>query len=453
MTMEDLDLPLEEAPEMPQPVPEELPETEPEAPCAPVSEPEPLPLYDPEPQPEPGPVPARDPEPQSAPVLAPEPEKPKKRRRKPHIALRILLQLLSFLLAWALFVTVLCGVALADLRQITSEAGIKKVVSALLNTTAEEAPVTVLPTPVQGVKLSSDGEDPDATADGTWGEIVVDGDGTVSIGDGISIDLGAIPDDILTGGGSDSNVSNLVDWLYDQVESSADADLKFSREELQDFVQESTVADYLSEKLAGFAEDFINGTDSTDFTADEIMDLLKENERLMKKKLDVELSDQQWAEVESAVEQLVEENNIGETVRTKVYDAIDSALEETTGGEFGREDLQILLQALVSDGLFYGVVAVAVALVALLCLLNYYNVPGGLTWAAMFTLLAGAVVSLPLALAQELGALYAEHALAGTLLSFLDVFKPIHYGVLILGGGLLAVSVIWRILRRVLAGR
>lgn len=469
MTLDDLNLPEEEtagtsapvftldALEDAKPAEPEMPVVDPEmsADAVPATEPIPEPVVHTPPQPAypSAPVAAPVAEPMQPAATNKPPKAPKPRRRKPHIALRIPMQLLSFVLAVVLFAVLICGVLLADLRQITSEGGIKQIVNALLMPTAS-APVTVHPAPIQ-VDLMSNEEQ--SSTEGTLpGDITVDENGNISIGGDITIDPSDIPDDILTGGGSEANVGNLVDWIYEQIDESTDKPLKYTKEEMRAFVQESTVADYLSEKLAGYADDFINNTENTEITSREIMKLLKENEYLMKSKLNMELTDEQWDQIEKTVDEIVEKNDINATIRDTVYTAVDTALEETAPilGDVKREDLQATLQLLTSDSLFIGFAGAAVLLLLLLCLLNYYNVPAGLTWAAIPAMIAGTILSLPVLALQTatdvvMDLLPELNSIIGVLASFIGVFAPIHYGLLIIGFSLLIVSIVWRVVRAV----
>lgn len=492
-TLDNLDTPAQ-TPPVAEPLPEPIPIAEPIP--APIPEPTPEPIPEPVPAPIPEPIPAPKPEPaptvhttqrqpvyhstpvqpvyHSAPVqptyhaapapapaaapvaapVTPKAEKaPKPRRRKPHIALRIPMQLLSFVLAVALFAVLISGALLADLRQITSEGGIKQIVNALLMPTAN-APAVVHPAPIQVDLMDSDAEA--GTAATLPGDITVDEDGNITIGGDVSINIGDIPDDILGGGGGEANVLNLTDYVYDLIDASTDKPLKFSKSEFQEFVQESTFSDYISEKLAGFADDFINDTENTRITSREILKLLKENEDLMESTLHVEANDQQWEQIEKTVDQVVKENDINATIREKVYTAVDNVLEENSEilGDFKREDLQASLQLLTSDSLFFGFVGAAAVVLLLLCLLNYYNVPAGLTWASIPAILAGVILSLPVLALQSatdavMDLLPSVKPLIGVLTSFIGVFAPIHYGVLIGGFALLVVSIIWRIIRSV----
>ena len=65
------------------------------------------------------------------PPQAPAPQ-PKNQRRKPHIALRIGMQFLSFVLCMMLCVSLVATVLIADLHVLTSAGGIKKIITGAL---------------------------------------------------------------------------------------------------------------------------------------------------------------------------------------------------------------------------------------------------------------------------------------------------------------------------------
>lgn len=436
MIPDELTTPLEEISE---PIPESAP------PAAPVTE-APAPETETAPEPETEPAPPAEPEETPADVpAAPAPVvKSVKTRRKPHIALRIFLQLFSFILSVVLFVCVIAGVVLADLRQLTSAGGIRQLIDIVISSSASSAPAPVRPEPAEPAAPAA------PRYEGVSLSLLSN---TEATGD-FDLDLDEIPEDLLTGGGNAENVSGLVDWLYDQVAQSSEAGLSVTKEQMQAFVQKSTISDYLSDKLAQYADDFINGTENAQITTDEIIALLDENKELMKSELDIELTPEQRDSLTDTVRKLVEEEDINATIRGTVNDAVDKVLEDYTEalGGMDREALQQTLQSLTSGALLLGVAGACAVLLLLLCLLNFYNVPAGLTWAAMPCIFAGALMSLPILLLQfstgtVVGLLPDAAAVVDIASSFAGIFAPIHYGLLGIGLALLIGSVVWRIVR------
>lgn len=409
-------------------------------------------LTDPEPAAAPEEIPEEQPE---EPVLMAEPapvvKKVKKTRRKPHIALRILLQLISLVLSVVLFATVISGALVADLRQMTSAGGIKQLISVIIGAATAAAPAA----PQEEIYVSNLSnwtihydETETTGGDVDLGDLEIDPDNLP--------DLDEIPEDILTGGATEENMGSLVDWIYEQIEQSTDDELTVSKDQVQSFVEQSTVGDYLSDKLAGFADDFINGTENTTITTDEIMDLLEENRELLESELQIEFTEEQKTQLQESVSQFVEGSDINNTIRQEVYNAVDGMLEANTEsmGGLSVEDIQAGLQLLVSDSLFNAFVILSAVLLLLLCLVNFYNIPAGLTWAGIPCILAGGILSLPIAILQDNSALVTgaapeAGAVVDLLSSFLDIFKPIHFGLLYIGVGLVAVSIVWRFIRAV----
>lgn len=413
VTEEPAEQPREEAVEAPVEQPQEEIQ---EAPAAPVQEAVQLPVAQP------------------APVAVPQKvKKPRKQKKRPPFAVRMLMKILSFILCLVLFASLLVTVAVADLRQMISADGIKRVLDAFLSDSMPSAEYVVPPTAPQNQA----------------------GYGVVNMAD-VDIDIDDIPDDILGGGNGEENVNALVDWLYEELTKSADSEVKFTKNEFHSFVAESTVTDYISEKLAGYADDFINGTEETNITTEEIMVLLEENERELKSHLNVELTEEKKQDIQKQVNKMVEEEDINTTIREKVNTAVEGALQESLGMEL--ETVRRILQIITSDLVFVICITLCVVLMGLLCLVNFYNVGAGLTWGAMTTLLTGVLVAAPLLALQ-----FASDWILGLVPdlgkgidlvnSFTSALAPIHYGVLIAGAALLVLSIVWRIVAKCLRSR
>ena len=380
-------------------------------------------------------VPVEEASVEEAPVVVPpvaqpvaEPAKKKKKfKKRPHMAVRALLQFLSFVLCLVLVSSILATVAVADLRVMLSQGGIKSIIDA-----------------VMGISQSSEYVPlPQAPA----------GEGHVAQVSDFSLD--EIPEDILSGGNGEDNVNALIDWLYTELEKDAEEGLEFTKEEFQSFMEESTISEYVSEKLAGFAEDFINGTEETNITTEEIMDLLDENEQVLEEKLNVVLTEEDKQKIEQDVHKVVVEDKLNETIRDTVNESVEEVLQETG---LDRETLQSALQLITSDLVLYGAIAACVLLVVLLCLLNYYNVGAGFTWSASAGLLVGLAVSAPLLTLQYgqdllLDLLPDMANFLGLAVSFVPALAPIHYGLLLGSAVVLVISIVWRIIARCIYNR
>lgn len=432
--------------------------------------------------------------PQAEPIVEPQaaaqPVKPAaKPRWKPHILIRIPLQLLSFVISIALFATTLAGALVLDVQQLTSSGGITQLINTAMSIlTGAPAHVTQPQPFISGVNdwtIHYDETDTGIFVNGSYsvivdengntvivdeegnvvdssslGDFYIDENGNLILGDpdidlddflgGGDLDIGLddIPEDILNGGNTEAGVEGLIDWIYDQVADSAGEELPISKEQLQNFVADSSVSDFLGDKLAGFADDYINGTNNTTITADDLLGLLEENEEALKEHLQIELSPETKEEIHASLDQLVQDTGINEIIREEVFGAVDEMIQETTASiGVNMDDIRFLLQILTSEVMRWTVIGINAALLLLLCLLNFYNVPAGLTWAAFPCILSGSILSAPLFLLENMNFAGEGAQLVSMISSFTNIFKPIHFGLLAIGAGLMILSIVWRIIR------
>ncbi len=374
------------------------------------AQPEPVPV-----QPQPVPV-------QPEPKPAPKQVKARKVRRKPHIVLRILLQLLSLIMCLVLVGCLTATVVLADLNHLRSAGGIKQLINAVLipSSTSQSAKPHV---------------------------------GAATPGIPGNVDLSDLPVDLLTGGTAEENLEKLIDWAYEKMEESSKVPLTFTKEDVKDFVAESTVTEFVAEKLASYTEDFINGTHNTVITTEEIMDLIEENQELIEETFNMTLTPKIRDTIEKNVEKVVVEDDLNNTIRVQVFESVEQTIDESAK-DLGMswEEIQPMLQLLCADTTLYIAIGVCVLLLVLLCLLNYYNIPAGLTWFAVPSILLGTALTLPLVLLQTSPQLFAKflpEAVVGVVAAFADVLIPIHGAVLVAGLAVLVVSIFWRVIRAV----
>jgi hypothetical protein len=358
-------------------------------------------------------------------------KKPYRPKPKPHIALRIPLQILSFLLSFILAFSLLGTVLLADLNHLMSAGGIKQLINAVLIPTS--APHHVRPAVgALGVQLDD--------------VPILPG---FEISDDVQIDISDIPADIFSDGTVD--MDGLIDWIYDAVEEAAGQPLPVGKEQVEEFIAESTVSDFVSEKLAGYAEDFINGTENTTITTEELLELLDENQKLLEEKFQVELTPEAKEALTSSLENTLAETDLNTVIREQVFETVEESIDQTMQ-EAGMswEQLQPMLQVICSDAALYSAIGLCAVLMLLLCLLNFYNIPGGLTWIAVPCILMGSLVTAPLVLLSASPQIFAgmvPEAITGIVASFAGVLLPIHGSVPILGLALLIISIIWRAIR------
>ena len=406
-----------EAVEIPTPEVEVAPVEEPAAQPVPMPEVPAQPVYMPPVQPVAPPAPAKQ---------------PYRPRPKPHIALRIPLQILSFILSFALAFSLLGTVLLADLNHLMSAGGIKQLINAVLMPNAAPTQHIRPAAGALGVHMGQANAVPDFTIPGD-----------------LDIGLDDIPEDLFQGGNLD--MEGLIDWIYDAVQEATEEPLPVTKEQVASFIAESTLSDFVAEKLAGYAEDFINGTENTTITTEELLELLDENQALLEDKFQIEITPEVKENLTASVENAMAETDLNTAIREQVFDTVAESIDQTMQEAGMRwEDLQALLQKICSDTTLYAAIGTCLVLMLLLCLVNFYNIPGGLTWIAVPCIFMGTLATLPLLLLTASPEIFADllpGAVTGLVASFAGVLLPIHASVPILGLTLLIVSIIWRSVR------
>lgn len=358
------------------------------------------------------PAPVQEPAVENAqPKAKDKPRKTVSRRRKPHIAVRILLQLLSFVLCVILTAGLLGAVVLADLNYIMSKNGMEQLVNAVLVPTSPKQAAPVVG--AAGMKLDAQTED--ETED------------------------------------SQPSTDDLISWIYQQVAASSDKPLTITEEQIKEFIQESDISEYIAEKMAGYTEDFINGTANTSITTQEILAVLEENEDIIEEAFDIQITEETKANMEKSIDKLVQEQDINNAIRQQVFTTVENTINQSmasTGMTW--EQLQPIVKMVCSNATLYIVLAICLVLMLLLCTLNSYNIPGGLTWIAVPCMLIGGILTGGLALAPMLPNFIPAIpvAVVEIVSSFSNALLPIHAAVLGLGVLLLMVAIIWRAIRK-----
>lgn len=327
---------------------------------------------------------------------------------KPNIFLRLTMQLLSFLLSVMLGVSIVVAVLIADLHTLTSSGGIKQLITSVMSTApAPRAPGAMV---------------------GAGGVLLTD----ISISDQIN------PEDILNAT-NDSNA--LTDMLFDAMQDMLGEDIPITMDQLQTFIDNSTVTDFISDKAAGYVEDMLNGTENTQITAEELVQLVEDNKVLIEETFEIEITEEQMEEIRTNVTTLMEEQNIGETIRTEINNVMQS------GGEvagISLAEVTEVIRILSQDTVLYGAIGLCVVLILLLLAANFYNLPGGMTWASTPCILVGGALAAPILALQFMPEILGEMA---SYASFVNVLAINHYVAPILGLALLIGSIVWRIVR------
>ncbi|MGN1000249.1 MAG: hypothetical protein ACI4PO_11920 [Faecousia sp.] len=361
---------------------------------------------------------------------APAGKQPRK-YQKPHVAIRILMQLLSLLLSLVLLFGVISAALVADLRQVTAKDGIKQILVTLL-----QGPATVRPA-VGAVNIRLD-----SASEQSSSQVL------------------------------DALVDMAMEYLATMEGLPEELDENALRSEVEAFLNESTLVDFLTDKVAGYTSDYLTGEALTTITPEEIRQLVEENKEVIQNRFGIEITREQT----DAIVRAIEEVDIDTAVRKEVFESIDRmplggpsvrpedpdnpALSENSGipqnltvGELVR-----ILQQISSDSVMAACVGFCAVLVLLLLLCNFYSIPGGLGWASAPTIFAGLLLSLPIFWIQgnpeTLTMLVnGEPTVANVIAGLASTLAPVHFAVLGIGIALAAASIAARVIRSVMRKR
>lgn len=343
------------------------------------------------------------------------PKKIKKIRKRPW-PLKILMSLLAILLCIALFVVTIAGALVLDLHALTSKGGIEKVLTQLFTASISASAQPAQPAP-----------------------------GIVQLSD-----MSAPPS---------SDFSNFItDTVYDLLQDIFEEEIPLSKDEVNQFIVDSTVTEFLSDKFAGVVDDFINETNNTTISKSEIMDLLRENVPVIEEHFDIQISDDQLTQVEEALDEIpiledLETNGLIGYVEDTLLNPDASPDDSGVGGI--NDSLVMLTEAMsyvrlvASNSTLLCVIGVFTLLALLVWLVNW-SIPKTLSDIGITLLFAGLILS-AVNIAADMGLLQIilseEPAISGLLVGIISSFAVVHHSILGTGVGLIILAIVAKIIK------
>jgi len=316
---------------------------------------------------------------------------------------RVLLRILCILLCICLCASITATVLILDYRLVTSEDVTRQIAGALFSISA---PPRQLPMPAAA---------------------------------------GAAP----TAEASDANAQTqqeLVGWLYDTLKKQHGDELQVTQEQMQTFLDQSTTKDYLTEKIASYMDDFINGTDTTTITAEELEWLIDENNAAIEGQLGVQMDDAARQQVLS----FAEEMNIGEVIRTEVIEKVENIT--ISGGSTSQTGYTVGtlmedLRTYTSTAALVISIVINLLLMAALFFCNRMRLSGTLCSVGIPLTITGGLLALATGALQLI-----PSVLPGTIGNAVSVLTrtvaPVHYTVLALGIAALIGAIVAKALRK-----
>ena len=306
-------------------------------------------------------------------------------KKKMPIGVRILLVFLSVILCFALFASTVGTIFIADLALLTSKGGIQKLIKDVIFPTSAPAHIS--------------------------GAIMP----------------GRIP--VRTDAANDAQDA-VIDTIYDLLQNQFGGELPLDKSDMKELIEQSTMPDYLADKVSGIVSDVISGESTTTITKDEIMALMEENKELLESTFHVEIT----PEMVDTVGQFVEEMDIADTVQKEVYDTLgvpvpaDPADPDTNvgtgnsgmmdaivnGDDIGMAEVLMLVRKLTSTTTLAICIGTCLVLCGLLFLTNWGRPNAALCCCGIPVLLAGIVYLIPTLVAYVAPSLFLQLGLAGS---------------------------------------
>jgi uncharacterized membrane protein len=352
--------------------------------------------------------------------------------KKPPVGVRVLLGIVSVILCLALFCTTVVTMVITDLKVLTSKDGVQTIITQLVFAGSQKK------APVYRFQAAGVG--------------------------GVRLDDMQIPEGVLPEGGS---ADFIVDFLYDYLSKEMDGELDISKEEVGALLEDSTIPEFVTDKMSSMVSDIITGESTTEITKDEILDLVEENKQIIEDVIGQELPQ----EVIDQIADVVEENNVVETVKeavevqlglkpsfgesedegVSVRPAIkENVIQGVLSGKNTFDDvmnggiptLLALFREITSTTVLLSLLGVCLALIGLLFASNYWKPHAALRGVGISVMLAALPFVAATAAVQAVPALFADPAMQ-IVAMIIQVMIPVTFGVF--GGGiaLLIGSIVW----------
>ena len=284
---------------------------------------------------------------------------------------RFLLGFITFLLCIALFVATIVTIVVADTVSIvTSQENVKKIISQVLfNEVSRPMPIGI-------------------------------GSGNAPGSHRVTVKPMAAPAVRLEEASDAQTTEALVTWIFESLSEEYGEEMNLTLETVQQFVEESTLKDFIADKGASLVSDYFNGENTTTITEEEIKQQLELNKELIKETFDYEISDEVVSEITNKV---VESDYIAQIQEEGIVNVVANAV----GGATNNDDPNsvspgtIIVNALetvrqvFSKNTVLLCIGACLVLLALILVTNLKQIWVGLNKAGITVMVAGALFLVP----------------------------------------------------------
>lgn len=348
--------------------------------------------------------------------------------KKPPVVVRVLLGIISVVLCIALFVGIFTAMVIGNIRVLTNKDNLQTFISEILFATPKKHAPMILR---QGVGVS-----------------------------GVKLDEADT--------GMDGTQQMIVDYVYDMLKDQFGDELPVSEEKVEELLSESTVPEFLSEKMASIMSDVLTGETTTTITSEEVVELIQENSELIQDTFGVEITQEHL----DAVTQWVEEADITTTVQEVVKGNLGLKGPEDTDSEEGgfmekddgqgsvlggvmsgqvsldnvmNGDVQTLLalfREVTSVNVLLTLLGGCAVLIVLLFLANYWKLHAALRGVGITSMIAALPFCIPTALVFAVPSLFEVPGL-NIVVMLLRLTAVVSFGVFAGGVAMLVGSIVW----------
>ena len=247
--------------------------------------------------------------------------------------------------------------------------------------------------------------------------------------------------------------ASMVDWIYGELTKDFGDQLNIALSSVKEFVERSTLDDYLVEKGAGLLNDLYTGEHTVTITAEEIREKVEENASLIEEYFKITVD----TEVIANITETIEKNDYVERIEdegiinilSKSEDGSDTGSQSDAAKVQNTIDLVRKLLSLQSALIFGGA---CLLLIGLILLVNMKQIWVGMNKAGITMMLAAlpfvaltiVVCSLPAGWAKTFGLPGIIEVLIREILSINSVicFGVFAFGLALLAGGIVTCCII-----------
>lgn len=232
---------------------------------------------------------------------------------------------------------------------------------------------------------------------------------------------------------------SLADVILDEVRKRTKSNPTV--EQIQNFLDNSTVSDYVADKSADFISDYIQGKDRTKITAAEIDALIEENKTLLEETFDFKVDDKFIQGTQDAAV-----NNVNDFIKEDVFEKVDNT---AIVSDFTVGDALDALRDLISTPMLVLYIFICVALMVGIFFCKRMQIGSTLITVGIPFLSTGvALIATCLIIPKLTGMLPKISGVHQSVNILLATIAPVHYTVLILGVVFLIAGIVLKIVLR-----